>query len=43
MLRIIPTAVHTMADVAETIKAFEEVAQKLKSGVYVKNMNNVSV
>jgi len=43
MLRIIPTAVHTMEDVKETITAFEEVAHKLKSGVYVKNMNNVSV
>jgi glycine C-acetyltransferase len=43
MLRIIPTAVHTMADVEMTIKAFEEVANKLKSGVYVKNLTNISV
>lgn len=34
MLRLIPTAVHTLEDVAETIAAFEEVAVKLKDGAY---------
>ncbi|MBF9140314.1 aminotransferase class I/II-fold pyridoxal phosphate-dependent enzyme [Hymenobacter properus] len=34
MLRIIPTAVHTLEDVAETITAFEAVADKLKKGLY---------
>ncbi|MEM6840981.1 MAG: aminotransferase class I/II-fold pyridoxal phosphate-dependent enzyme [Bacteroidota bacterium] len=34
MLRIIPTAVHTLADVAETINAFEKVKHKLETGVY---------
>lgn len=34
MLRIIPTAVHTMEDVEYTIKAFSEVAEKLKAGKY---------
>lgn len=43
MLRIIPTSVHTMADVEQTISAFEEVAKKLKSGAYVKNLSNISV
>lgn len=43
MLRLIPTAVHTLEDVEITIKAFEEVAQKLKTGVYVKNLSNISV
>jgi glycine C-acetyltransferase len=34
MLRIIPTAVHTLEDVDYTIKAFAEVAEKLKAGEY---------
>jgi glycine C-acetyltransferase len=34
MLRLIPTAVHSLADVEETIKAFSAVSGKLKSGVY---------
>jgi glycine C-acetyltransferase len=34
MLRIIPTAVHTLEDVDYTIKAFAEVAVKLKEGKY---------
>jgi glycine C-acetyltransferase len=34
LLRLIPTAVHTKEDIDLTLKAFGEVAQKLKSGVY---------
>lgn len=34
MLRLIPTAVHTMEDVDYTIKAFREVQEKLKAGKY---------
>ncbi len=34
MLRIIPTAMHTLADVEETITAFENVKHKLETGVY---------
>ncbi|WP_439183672.1 aminotransferase class I/II-fold pyridoxal phosphate-dependent enzyme [Carboxylicivirga taeanensis] len=34
MLRIIPTAAHTMEDVDYTIKAFREVQEKLKDGKY---------
>lgn len=34
MLRLIPTAVHSMQDVEETIRAFSSVSGKLKSGVY---------
>ncbi len=34
MLRIIPTAVHTLEHVDRTIKAFKEVAEKLKAGKY---------
>ncbi len=34
MLRLIPTAVHSMDDVTETINAFESVSEKLKTGVY---------
>jgi glycine C-acetyltransferase len=36
MLRIIPTAVHTLEDVDYTIKAFTTVAKKLQDGVYPK-------
>ena len=36
MLRIIPTAVHTLSDVAETIAAFDAVRENLKSGKYRK-------
>jgi glycine C-acetyltransferase len=43
MLRIIPTAVHTLEDVNLTIKAFEEIAVKLKNGAYVSNLSNISV
>jgi hypothetical protein len=31
-LRLIPTGVHTLADVHETIAAFQAVAQKLAEG-----------
>jgi glycine C-acetyltransferase len=34
LLRLIPTAAHTLEDVAYTIKAFTEVAAKLKAGKY---------
>ncbi len=34
MLRIIPTAMHTLEDVEMTIEAFAEVAQKLKDNKY---------
>ncbi len=34
MLRIIPTATHTIEDVDYTIKAFSEVLEKLKAGKY---------
>jgi glycine C-acetyltransferase len=34
MLRLIPTASHTLADVNETIAAFEKIAQKLDKGLY---------
>jgi glycine C-acetyltransferase len=36
MLRIIPTAVHTLADVEETIEAFKSIKGKLDQGVYAK-------
>jgi glycine C-acetyltransferase len=34
MLRLIPTAAHTLDDVAETIKAFQDVKGKLADGKY---------
>jgi len=37
LLRIIPTADHSLEDVAYTIKCFTEVAEKLKAGKYSKD------
>ncbi|QNE39331.1 pyridoxal phosphate-dependent aminotransferase family protein [Hymenobacter sp. NBH84] len=37
MLRLIPTAMHTLADVDETIRAFEAMAEKLDKGLYSKS------
>ena len=34
ILRLIPTAVHTLADVERTIKAFNEIKENLASGKY---------
>jgi len=36
LLRLIPTAVHTLEDVEFTINAFKEIREKLESGVYAK-------
>lgn len=37
MLRLIPTAVHTLEDVNETIEAFERISEKLDKGMYAKS------
>jgi len=42
ILRIIPTAVHTLADVERTIKAFEEIAVKLKNNTYSKTLSEAT-
>jgi glycine C-acetyltransferase len=34
MLRLIPTAAHSLADVEETIKAFQDIKGKLLAGEY---------
>ena len=34
MLRLIPTAAHSLEDVAETIKAFQDIKGKLAAGEY---------
>ncbi len=34
LMRLIPTAVHTLEDVNRTLDAFEDISRKLKSGVY---------
>jgi len=34
LIRLIPTAVHTLEDVSYTIEAFKEIRKKLDSGVY---------
>ena len=36
ILRIIPTAVHTLEDVNVTIEAFKAVRSKLQDGIYAK-------
>jgi glycine C-acetyltransferase len=41
MLRLIPTAEHTLEDVKETINAFEKVAEKLAKGLYAGKITNV--
>ncbi|MFN6944450.1 MAG: aminotransferase class I/II-fold pyridoxal phosphate-dependent enzyme [Cytophagaceae bacterium] len=41
MLRIIPTAEHTLEDVNYTIKAFEKVSKKLLEGKYSKTLENI--
>jgi glycine C-acetyltransferase len=38
MLRLIPTAVHTLEDVDETVKAFREVKEKLENKEYPEEM-----
>ncbi len=44
MLRLIPSAAHTLNDVEETLRAFSEVAEKLKAGHYnSQNMASVNV
>jgi glycine C-acetyltransferase len=37
MLRIIPTAAHTLDDVKYTVKAFAEIQEKLRGGKYAKD------
>jgi glycine C-acetyltransferase len=34
LLRMIPTASHTLEDVEETLKAFEAIREKLENGTY---------
>jgi glycine C-acetyltransferase len=34
MLRVIPTAAHSLEDVAVTIEAFKQVKSKLDNGIY---------
>jgi glycine C-acetyltransferase len=34
ILRLIPTAMHTLADVERTLNAFDEVREKLNNGTY---------
>ncbi|MDA3820572.1 MAG: pyridoxal phosphate-dependent aminotransferase family protein [Candidatus Delongbacteria bacterium] len=44
MLRLIPTAVHTLDDVEETLDAFSNIRDKLEAGEYKKGeMKNMSV
>jgi glycine C-acetyltransferase len=43
ILRIIPTAVHTLADVERTITTFQEIQERLTAGYYNKSYEEVSV
>ncbi len=38
MLRLIPTAVHTLEDVEYTVKAFKEISEKLRKNAYPKEV-----
>ncbi|MBG6236410.1 glycine C-acetyltransferase [Pedobacter sp. CAN_A7] len=40
-LRLIPTAVHTIADVERTLEAFSAIAERLDSGYYKENKSEV--
>ncbi len=41
LLRLIPTASHTMEDIEATLDAFEAISDKLKAGEYAKEMPTV--
>jgi glycine C-acetyltransferase len=44
MLRLIPTAVHTLDDVNETLEAFSEIRDKMEAGEYKKGeLKNMSI
>ncbi len=43
LLRLIPTAIHTLDDVKYTIKAFTEVSKKLNEGAYGKEMYTIDM
>lgn len=43
LLRLIPTAAHTLEDVAYTINAYKEVRKKLEAGAYATEMFDISV
>lgn len=43
MLRLIPTAVHTMEHVERTIKVFSEIKEKLATGVYDKPVPDMNL
>lgn len=43
LLRLIPTAIHTLEDVEYTIKAFTEVRKKLNEGAYGKEMYTIDM
>ena len=43
LLRLIPTAVHTLEDVEYTLKAFIEIKNKLDNGLYKDEMKNIVV
>lgn len=42
-LRLIPTAMHSLEDVQQTLNAFSEVAEKLKQGYYQENRFSAEV
>lgn len=42
LLRLIPTAVHTLEDISETLKAFSKIREKLQNGIYKKLSESVA-
>jgi glycine C-acetyltransferase len=43
MIRLIPTAVHTLDDVDYTIRAFAQVKKKLEAGVYAEEIKSMKI
>jgi glycine C-acetyltransferase len=43
MLRVIPTAAHSLEDVNRTVKVFSEVKKKLEAGGYREEMPDMNL
>jgi glycine C-acetyltransferase len=42
LLRLIPTSMHTLIDVEETLKAFSAIKERLENGVYKRLSTSVA-
>jgi len=43
MLRLIPTAIHTLEDVDYTVKTFAEVKRKLENNEYIDEIKVITI